>query len=212
MGLANLLYRCPRCGADSVEGEKDRVRCPGCGRTFERGRGHLEILETAPDTSTSSVPAWALTEAIRALGGPLSRATGPDGRISDSAEVSFRRSLSEEPVVFHGRILGFCEIRSDEAPGELRVRDGAVMLVSAEGTETWDFLDLLAVQTSSSSVQISTRDGGVIQFKFTADSSRRWEDLLRILVARAWRDAGRGEILEFQPRIITGPAPTGGAA
>jgi DNA-directed RNA polymerase subunit RPC12/RpoP len=212
MGLANLLYRCPRCGTEPVEGEKDQVRCTGCGRSFVRGRGHLEILETepgAPGGPTRAVPAWVLTEAIRAMGGPLTRAMGPDGSISDAARVLFRRSLSEEPVYFRGRLLGFCEMRSEEAEGELRIRDRTVSLVRGDGTESWDLLDLLALQTSSSSVQISTRDGGVIQFKFVSDSSRRWEDLLRLLVARAWREAGRGEILEFQPRIITGP---GGSA
>ncbi len=204
MGLANLLYRCPRCGADPVEGDKDRVRCPACRRSFQRGQNGLEILESEVGGTPVSVPAWSLTDAIRRLGGPLTRATTPDGSVRDSAQVRFRRSLTEEPVYFHGRLLGFSETRSDEEEGELEVTDGRVSLVSQSGREVWPLLDLLALQTSSSSVQISTRDGGVVQFKFLSDSSRRWEDLLKVLVARAWREAGRGEILEFQPRIVGG--------
>ena len=212
MGLANLLYRCPRCGADPVAGEKDRVGCPSCGRTFERGGKGLEILETERGGRPVSVPAWRLTEAIRRLGGPLTRATTSAGAIRDAAQVRFRRALAEEPVHFSGRLLGFSETRSEEAEGELEVTGRSVSLVSGEGREVWDLLDLLALQTSSSSVQISTRDGGVVQFKFLADSSRRWEDLLKVLVARAWREAGRGEIVEFQPRIVTSGRPTGRAS
>ena len=65
----------------------------------------------------------------------------------------------------------------------------------------WPLLDIRALQGSSSSLQISPLEGGVVTFRFEEESSRRWEELLKAGLRRMWSEAGRGEIAEFQPRI-----------
>jgi len=69
---------------------------------------------------------------------------------------------------------------------------------------SWSLLEIRAVQTSSSSLQFSPRGGGLVELRFPYDSPLRWETLLRGALRRAYRREGRGEIVEFQPRIVTG--------
>ena len=70
---------------------------------------------------------------------------------------------------------------------------------------TWLFLDIRAVQTSSSSLQFSPASGGLVEFRFESDSPFRWEHLLHRGLRRAYAAAGLGTIVEFQPRIVVEP-------
>ena len=136
----------------------------------------------------------------------MAAARQPDGSIEHRARAVLRRSQREDPVVHEGRLLGFVERMGDPTPGVVSVNDDAIRFVpegSAEaGSLEWPLMELRAVQTSSSALQISPGDADIVQFKFTEDSPFRWEDLLRGLLGRAYKRAGRGEIIEFQPRIL----------
>lgn len=208
MALIDFLYRCPACGAEPLEGRGPAVRCAGgCGRSFrptrDRSAFHIEGQAGSEGTMT---PAEARA-AIAAFGGALSRAESPDGALRDEARVQMRLADREEPVHYRGRVLGWFERFGPARSGRLRLRDGSVLFVPDEraGASSrgyrWDLDDVRALQSSSSTVQISLPDDQVVLFRFPADSSRRWEELLQEAVRRLWRAADRGEIAEFQPRI-----------
>ena len=204
MALADLLYRCPACGHDPTEGEGDVARCPDCGTVYERGRGDLLLVERAPDGTERQVPVSALVEGVEAHGGPLTRATNPDGSVAYAADVSVSWRRSEDPVRYQGQLRGYSETMGEPAPAVLRADDDAVHVVSEDGSvESWPFLQIRALQTSSSSLQLSLPGDRLVQFNFVSDSPRRWEDLLRHLVREAHRRAGKGIVVEFQPRIVT---------
>jgi hypothetical protein len=67
--------------------------------------------------------------------------------------------------------------------------------------EEWPVSDLRALQGSSSELQISPASGGIVAFRLASDSPRRWEERLKGLLRAHWEREGRGEIIEFQPRI-----------
>lgn len=69
--------------------------------------------------------------------------------------------------------------------------------------EEWTFDELTAVQPSSSTLQVKARRRPVVSFRFPEDSARFWEEILCAALRRHYRGAGRGEIVEFQPRIAT---------
>jgi len=215
VGLVNFLYRCPDCGHDPLEGEGDEARCPACGVRYRRTGSGVAVLRIGEDGTKRTVPAARLTDAIAAFGGPLTRATTNTGSIAYAANVISRRSGAEQAVWYGSHLLGFSEERGDKRVGRLEVTGQGLTLTHDSGdVERWSFLDLTAVQTSSSSVQISDGRGRIVQFKYPEDSSRRWEELLRTLVARRWLEAGRGEVVEFQPHITVAhgaPVPTGAA-
>lgn len=204
MPLRTLLYRCPRCGQDPVEGRKDRVRCPGCGCTFERAGSRGRIRVEVTEEKTKEILASRLLEAIDAQGGPLPAARTSDGAIDYRARVSVRRAGGQEALRRGDEVLGFVERFGDPSPGVLRITDEALELVR-EGAHRarWNLLDLQAVQASSSSVQIFTPARELVQFRFETDSALRWEQLLYAVIRSAYRNAGKGEVVEFQPRIAT---------
>lgn len=202
MGLKTLLYRCPLCGQDPVEGRKDEVRCPACGTRFERGDARSSIRVERKEGTPKSVPARRLADAIDEKGGPLLAARDGEGGIRYEADVVVRRAVEERPLRYGGALLGFIERLEGGTPGVLRV-DDVTLELAEEGRlrSRWSLMDLRAVQTSSSSVQIRAATGEVVDFRFVEDSPRRWEGLLHELLRRSYRRAGRGEIVEFQPRI-----------
>ena len=204
MALADLLYRCPACGHDPTTGEGDVAQCPECGMVYERGRGDLLLLERPPGGSERQAPVSALVARIEAHGGPLTRATGPDGSVGYEADVMVSWRQSEDPVRYRGQLRGYSETMGEPAPAVIRADDEAVHVVSeGSSSESWPFLEIRALQTSSSSLQLSLPGDRLVQFKFLTDSPRRWEDLLRHLVREAHRRAGNGFVVEFQPRIVT---------
>ncbi|NNM34112.1 MAG: hypothetical protein HKO53_13645 [Gemmatimonadetes bacterium] len=204
MALADLLYRCPRCGFDPMEGDGDEASCPACRTGFARGRGNRVLLERRPDGGTVETPVAALVGLIEASGGPLTRARRPDGSIGYSAEVDISWRVAEEPVHHKGALKGFSEIMGEPAAGILTVDEDAVTVrTEGKGESEWRFLEIRALQTSSSSLQLSLPDDQLVQFRFRGDSPRRWEDLMRHLLREAYRRAGKGNVVEFQPRIVT---------
>ncbi len=205
MALRDLLYRCPRCGHDPTEGKGDRVRCPACGCRFSRASSGARILVEATEENPKHLPARRLTEAIADRGGPLTAARGEDGAIRYESRVAVRRGEGEEAVRHGGDVWGFYERLGEPEGGLLRARNDALELES-EGAETtrsrWNLLDLRAVQSSSSSVQIFTATGELVHFRFLDDSPVRWEALLHAVLQDAYEREGKGRILEFQPRIV----------
>ena len=215
MPLTYLLYRCPRCGHDPMGGEKDESLCPACGTWFGRAGAGALIRVREASGKEWEIPSRLLAASIQALGGPGPRARDRQGRIRYEAEAEARVAGEEAPFRFRGELLGFAERLGAGVPGVLEITDEAltfsptVTSESHSGSEgigrSWPLLDIRAVQTSSSALQISPRDGGLVQFRFRLDSPRRWEELLHLALREAYRGAGLGEITEFQPRIWARP-------
>ena len=218
MALTHILFLCPRCGHDPMEGEKDEARCPECGLRFARG-GEGRLIRVVEDGREWEVSGAVLTEAVlkrslAALDAPL-----PDGDSIHSAQVLVRASGEETPVRWEGQLLGFAEAMGEPTPGTLHLtRDFLRFSRDSKGfgagekrfeaekegfppTE-WDLLSIRAVQTSSRALQFSPASGGLLEFRFPNDSPFRWENILRETLRRVYREKGLGELVEFQPRIV----------
>lgn len=180
MSLADLVVDCRVCGGESFISEGRSAACTDCGAEYRYD----------PDT-----------DALTWTGGLVGNSGGAPGGVPE-ARVSARFAFEEIPVRYHDGLLGFIEQRGPHTPGTLRLHPDRVEFVEDRGpTHTWDLLDVRAVQTASSSVQISPLEGGVVTFALAGPSPRRWEGLLREAVTAAWKAAGRGTVVEFQPRI-----------
>ncbi len=214
MPLTHLLYRCPSCGHDPLEGRKDRAWCSSCGATFARG-GQGGLIRVHEATGGDREERGTVL-AARVDGKAPAEASGMDPALR-RARVRVKRSGREGAVRYGGALLGFAEEVEDAGEGVLELSDGTLILRSARGGGTplnqWALLDIRSVVTSSSAVQISPSTGGLIHFRFLDDSPRRWEELLHRSIRDAFRREGRGEILEFLPRIACrapeGPAEAG---
>jgi hypothetical protein len=198
MALVDFLYRCPFCGHDPMQGRGDLAQCPSCSRRYEPvGVGtRIRVTEEGGEP-TLELPARALSARLHELGGPLTRALDSKDRLFHSSEAQGRFSVGETAVRFQGRLMGYFERLSSPVRGEL-VLDGSTLEF---GGREWPLLDLRSLQAVSSALQITSRDGSLAHFRFIHDSPRRWEELLRAAVQETWSAAGRGQVVEFQPRI-----------
>lgn len=205
MALKDLIYLCPFCGADPTAAAGPSVRCPNCGRTFEAGGPRARIrVEGGHGGEPSELTVATLLRGIEARGGALAGSRQPDGSLFRRARVRVRVAHEERAVRFRDRLLGYYERFGPGRAGTLSLEGGTIEFrpsAGAGGPMRWAIEDLRALQTSSSAVQISPGAGGVVLFRFVDESPRRWDDLLRGALRERWRELGRGEILEFQPRI-----------
>jgi hypothetical protein len=199
MPLVDLIYRCPLCGADAMREENDRVAsCRACARVYEhlpdRGRIRVEGHDgTVLEVDQDELVAGAVNADARVVLAPLVE-----------VDAVARVAREEEPVAYRSSLIGFVESRGPALSGRLSLRQDRIDFKPDAGpARSWMLLDVRAVQTASASVQISPLEGGLVTFRILGDSPRRWEELIRARVRNAWRAAGRGEIVEFQPRIRT---------
>lgn len=205
MALADFCYRCPCCGHDPMRGKGDTARCGSCGVRIERRRGRLSMTSAGSDIR-ENISAADLYRRIDDFGGPLARATDEDGRVAYSARALVSWRIREEAVWHRGALRGFAETMGPAAPGSIAVdRETVSIDDGGPGSGRWRHLDLGAVQAASSSLQLSLPADRFVQLRFLDDSPRRWETLMRRLVTDAWMRAGRGRVVEFQPRIVALP-------
>lgn len=128
----------------------------------------------------------------------------PDADFRHSARVFVAWRDKERAIWYKGTLRGFSETMAPEAQGTVAAdRDEVRIEAPSAESGRWNYLELRAVQASSSSLQLSLPGDRLVQLRFAADSPRRWEEMLRALVRDAYRRAGRGAVLEFQPRIET---------
>lgn len=199
MPLVDLIYRCPMCGADAMREENDRVAgCRACARVYEhipeRGRIRVEghdgsVLEVDVEDLVAGTARADVGEVVAPV---------------VAVDAVVRVARDEESVTYRRTLIGFVESRGPALSGRLSLHHDRIdFKPDAEPALTWPLLDVRALQTASASVQISPLGGGVVTFRILGDSPRRWEELVRSRIRNAWRAAGRGEIVEFQPRIRT---------
>lgn len=202
MALVDLCYRCPECGHDPMSGEGDAAWCESCGVRIERQRGRLLVSFPSNDI-LFDINAAELYRKIYEHGGPMTRATRADGTVRYSARAEICWRVSERPVWHRGALLGFAESMGPKAPGTVTVDSEAVVVDDGRpASGRWRLLHIRAVQAASKSLQLSLPGDGLVQLSFPNDSPRRWEILMRRLVADAHERAGRGRVVEFQPRIV----------
>jgi len=205
MALKDVLYRCPVCGHEDMAGRKDHAHCPSCGRHYLRGPAPARIRIEEPG-GERTVPARELvrrvnSEAEPVTGDPADGGDGSAGGIEETP-VRVRWGVGEDTVRYRGELLGFTERLGPRSEMRLRLTKNALELLGdADHRRRWNLMDLRAVQASSSSLQVYTLAQELVHFRFLEDSAFRWEALLQSTLRQAYLEAGRGEIVEFQPRI-----------
>ena len=194
-----------------MEGKGDRAWCPGCGMRIARRRGRLLVTDELRETH--EITAYKLVQDIDLHETYIQGTFRPDADFRHSARALVSWREEERAIWYRGVLRGFAETMGDPAPGTVSARRDEVRIeTSATGREAWGYLELGALQASSSSLQLSLPGDRFVQLRFAGDSPRRWEEMLRALVRDAHRRAGRGEVLEFQPRIETSDARPAGCS
>lgn len=204
MAISDLLWACPGCGLDRglQRAGKGAHACTGCGLVLERGPS-ATIRGTWADGRVESLEARDWVERLPELETLFGREFLREARVTARAVARNENLYGQEG--FLNRIERFGE----ETPGKLELRPKELRLEPEQGPlREWPLETLTAVQASSRALQIKVRDEPLVSFQFLDDSVHLWEALLQETLRRLYRETGRGEILEFQPRIV-GPRDFG---
>lgn len=202
MALSDLLWACPECAEPG--GIDGRGACR-CGAVFSRGEG-ASIQVRLPD---GRVIARSPAEWVDRLPDPaalLERRKGEGDTEGDSlrrARVVAREAAGSTVVRSGGRYLNRVEQYGPRQLATLEIHpDHLAFHPDGEAPRHWPLEALTAVQTSSSTLQIRIRDQPLVSVRFLDDSLLLWELLLHAALRSFYHRTGRGEIVEFQPRIV----------
>jgi len=213
MAIRDLLWACPLCGSvGGLARSRGGDACRTCGASFRRVSGSA-IQARLPDGRVQTRPSaeWAAAlppePSPAGEGGrdPAGRAGGD--RLWRRDRVLARFALGDEPIRLGGEFLGTMERLGPKRPGELALTGAALELRLDDGeVHRWPLEELSALQASSGTVQIRPRGRPIVSFAFPDSSARLWEESIAAALRVRWRGLGRGEIVEFQPRIVGRPA------
>lgn len=198
MALTDLCYLCPECGCDPMAGKGDQAWCTSCGLRVRRTRRGLLLTPAKGEGEPRRCSAREVSQRVE-------RNLIKSIPIEYSARATVSWRVRECPLWHGGTLKGFYETMGPPSRGTITARRDSVSVAAGAARDpagSWNYLELLALQTSSSSLQISLPGGRLVQLRFAGDSPKRWDDLMRHLVAAAYQRAGRGAVLEFQPRIV----------
>jgi hypothetical protein len=205
MAIRDLLWACPLCGLEGGLRRTGRWEaCRGCGARFRRGRG-ASIIGQAADGTTRIHAAAEWAERLPGIEEYTSRLEPqtPDGVLRQS-RVRARVAVGESVIRLGSTYLNRIERFGPPRDGVLALYVDRLRFTPDAGeAEEWTFDEITAVQPSSSTLQLKARRRPVVSFRFPEDSARFWEELLCAAIRRHYRVTGRGEIIEFQPRIVT---------
>ena len=203
MALPDILWACPVCQEDrSLRPDGRDHRCQACGTLYRRGEG-ATIEVRAPDGSrTVRHPSeWLalLPQPEDVVRKHVNRAD-----LIRRSTAAVRWVVGWDSVHDRDRYLNRIEVWGDPAPGELALRPDSLAWTPVEGEPTrWLLEEIGAVQASSSALQVRGTGLPLAQFDFENDSVFLWERLLRAALRDFYGRTGRGEIVEFQPRVVT---------
>ena len=127
-----------------------------------------------------------------------------------SAQCTVRTADADAPIRAYGQYMGRYEHFGAPAEGIIQLRDERVRFTPDPKVQNgkwsgfdWSLFDLTAIQLSSSTIQLKASREPVVTIRFTTSSPKLWEERLQLAVRDAYHRAGKGDIVEFQPRIVT---------
>lgn len=187
--IRDVVWACVVCGTEA--GVSAAGKCRACEAEYARGRGATIVVKRPDGTTTTHTP--------REIGALL-----PEPGTTGSAHCTVRDSAGDRPVYALGKYLGRIEQLGEARPGRLTLTNAALRF-DAETGESFELpvLDITAIQPSSHALQLKTRHKPVFSIKFTDSSPKLWEERLQGAINSAYLQSGRGEVVEYQPRICT---------
>jgi hypothetical protein len=197
MAIRDLLYACIDCGREA--GIKDTEAgevCERCGARYSRGEGAtITVVHSNGSTDVKHPSEWLdLLETRLPIG---------DMRADRRERALVRTAHTSKPLHHRGIYLGQVEQFGEPEAGWLSLSPTELRFQPDDGPpRTWPLEALTAVQPSSTSLQLKVRRGPVISLRFPEASSLLWEEHVRHAVQALYSQKGRGQIREFQPRIV----------
>lgn len=201
MAIRDLLWACPVCHAFGTLQAKGRGRteeCSACSATLRRDTGAL-IRIVARDGAARVASAAELEAELPPVD------SEPEGGVLGPEPVLVRTAGAARAVRSGRTLIGWAERFGPPTPATASLDPLSFVLQPSDGLDSqrmeWQLETITAVQPSSSTLQIKADRQPVVSIRFLASSVRRWEAMLHHRIAERARACGRGEVVQFHPRI-----------
>ena len=197
MAIADVLYACIECGRlEALRPAGDAEACERCATVYRRVEGaRIQVAPPGRPPETRSAAEWL----------DMLSATEPEpvGGLPPEP-VLVRIAETFRPHWTRGVYLGRIEDFGPETGGTLTLERDRLTFEGDTARYTWLLLDLTALQPSSRALQLKLRNGPLVSIKFPQGSAVLWEKRVQRALQELYASLGRGRIVEFQPRIVTG--------
>lgn len=198
MAIRDLLWACPLCGPPArLRAQRRGDRCERCGTHYRRGPGSMIVANPpAAEPITHRAAQW-LDMLPRLDQAAEEMAQGPE-------PVEIRIARGREALYDGDELLGWAESYGPRLRGTLTITPEHLRLDAFNaGTIELGLDRITAVQPSSATLQIKARAQPVVEIRFIEASVRLWESRIQQALRKRYREEGRGEIVEFQPRVTS---------
>lgn len=193
--IKDLLWACVVCHEEeTLRADGKKELCEHCGAHYWRGDGARIVVElTDGRREERRAGEW-----VTAL---------PPVKPGGSALSALSMAEGDVPIYAYGEYFGRYEKFGPAHLGTLHLDADRVWFEHNEKLEHAPdidiaLLDLSAIQLSSSTLQFKARGKPVMTIRFAQSSPKLWDEKLQLAVQAAWTRAGRGDIVEYQPRIV----------
>jgi hypothetical protein len=200
MPIRDLLYACVECGREGgLKPTQEKPRAEVCERCSTRytaaGSGLIRVERPRQPAEVKHPSEWL--DLLKGLAGP------PDHGHRDRVVVRIAERM--RPYRHAGRYLGHIEEFGDAEEGSLTLHNDALVFTRGDSERrTWHLDDVTAIQPTSATLNLKIRRGPLVALRFPDASPLLWEERLRAAIQDRFTASGRGDILEFQPRIVCG--------
>lgn len=231
MAIRDLFWACPICGREgTIQPARSGEACQGCATHFRRNRRALIVARQPGHSPLTLSPAEWLDRLPNLDIEKRVRQAAAQGDVIRSETATLRTEIGSQPIYFRANYLNRIERLGPPRTGILRLEAHRLSFQFTEepgrgdagtgkvgvggvgagrghagdagaGDVVWDFDEIIAVQPSSSTLQINARGVPLSSLRVPGGSISLWEEFICAALRSHYRQAGRGEIIEFQPRI-----------
>jgi len=182
--IADLLYRCPACGAFNWLHED---RCIHCGSTFEvHSRTEISV-----NGQRRNISYWY--QQVKSFALPLT----DKGVILESKKIRVAKEVASCMFKGYAGITATHYIREPIDEGVLTLFDNRIVFLGSD-KKIIPFELVTSVTIESNTVIVVSREYGPLFFDFLEESGKKWEDCTRKAIGQFHHPK---KILEYFPRI-----------
>ncbi len=194
MPIRHLLYACVECGREGgIQPTKDGEVCDRCATRYTRAEGSMIRCERPGRETEVKHPADWLN---------YLHTHSEKGATRRPAPVTLRIAPRQKPYRHSDVLLGFIEEFDPPEDGTIELGEDSINFKSAAGERRWPLDELTAVQPTSGTLNLKLRKGPLVAIRFRDGSPLLWEERVKAAIQKRFSASGRGEIAEFQPRIV----------
>jgi 1-acyl-sn-glycerol-3-phosphate acyltransferase len=201
--IEKLLYICPICFTeDGIKTVGKKISCIKCGAILKRSGDKLDI-----NGEKKSYAEWY--SVIKNF--ELKPIVMEDEKLKmEKDEVIYKKSKTAilrqgKNRLLHygfGRIFSYLELPTEIDRGNVLLTNKRMIFNNGKEQRSWKLEDLRCVTTNSKYFEFKVKDEPFYQLHFLEETALKYDECIKKILERFYKENFYKEIIEFQPKII----------